>query len=77
MAALLVFTCMVTPYRIAFSEDDLLWICINYTVDLLFFTDIIVIFFTINLIYCASSPKYFGFLSAGETQGVVQGLGGN
>jgi len=46
MAALLVFTCMVTPYRIAFSEDDLLWICINYTVDLLFFTDIIVIFFT-------------------------------
>ena len=46
MAVLLIFTCMVTPYRIAFSEDDALWITINYTVDFLFFCDIIVIFFT-------------------------------
>lgn len=46
MAGLLLFTCMVTPYRIAFSKDDILWTCINYTVDFLFLCDIIVIFFT-------------------------------
>ena len=46
MAGLLLFTCMVTPYRIAFSEDDLVWTFINYSVDLLFFCDIVVIFFT-------------------------------
>ena len=46
MAGLLLFTCMVTPYRIAFSEDDITWTSINYFVDLLFFCDIIVIFFT-------------------------------
>ena len=46
MAGLLLFTCMVTPARIAFSEDDILWTCINYTVDFLFLCDIIVIFFT-------------------------------
>ena len=46
MAGLLLFTCMVTPYRIAFSEDDIAWTFVDYSVDLLFFCDIIVIFFT-------------------------------
>ena len=46
MAGLLLFTCMVTPYRIAFSEDDIVWTIVNYSVDFLFLCDIIVIFFT-------------------------------
>lgn len=42
---LLIFTCVVTPYRIALVEvDDLGWIIANYTIDFLFFVDIILNF---------------------------------
>ena len=42
---ILIMTCIVTPIRIAFYEsDDLKWTIINYTIDGLFFVDIIVSF---------------------------------
>lgn len=42
---ILIMTCIVTPIRIAFYEsDDLKWTVINYTIDGLFFIDIIVSF---------------------------------
>ena len=46
MALVLIFTCAVTPYRIAFSEDTLTWYIINKIVDFLFLVDIFVIFNT-------------------------------
>lgn len=43
----LIFTCMITPYRIAFvDEDDLTWVVINYVVDGLFLIDMILCFLT-------------------------------
>ena len=47
MAFVLIVTCFVTPIRIAFyTKDDLIWVMINYTIDMLFLTDIVVIFNT-------------------------------
>ena len=43
----LIFACIVTPYRIAFVEKDALdWIIINGFVDFLFLMDILIIFNT-------------------------------
>lgn len=43
----LLFTCCVTPARIAFVEqDDEVWTWINNAIDLMFLIDIIIIFFT-------------------------------
>jgi hypothetical protein len=45
MSAILIFSAITTPFRIAFSEtDDLEWTIINYTVDSTFFIDIIICF---------------------------------
>ena len=47
VAIVLILTCFVTPIRIAFySQDELIWVIINYTIDLIFLTDIIIIFNT-------------------------------
>lgn len=47
MAFVLIMTCVVTPIRIAFyKEDELHWIITNYVIDLLFLSDIFVIFNT-------------------------------
>ena len=41
----LIFSCIVTPFRIAFTEkDDIPWIVINFTIDIIFFMDVIVNF---------------------------------
>ena len=41
----LIFTCISTPFRIAFIEkDELPWQIVNYTIDSLFFIDIVFIF---------------------------------
>ncbi len=43
----LIFTCLSTPYRIAFiDKDNLRWIILNYCIDFLFLVDIIFIFNT-------------------------------
>jgi hypothetical protein len=43
----LLFTCLVGPCRLAFTEeDDAIWSVINYTVDFVFLIDIIIIFNT-------------------------------
>ena len=47
MSLVLIFTCAITPYRLAFTEDDTLeWKIINYSVDLIFLIDMILIFNT-------------------------------
>lgn len=49
VSLILIFTCSVTPYRLAFSQDDndpLTWEIINGIVDLCFFADMILIFNT-------------------------------
>jgi hypothetical protein len=44
---ILIFTCAVTPYRLAFFVDeDLEWEIINGVVDLIFFVDMLLIFNT-------------------------------
>ena len=44
---MIVFTAMVTPYRIAFYETDALeWQIIDYIIDILFAVDIVLNFFT-------------------------------
>jgi hypothetical protein len=41
----LIFTCMVTPYRIAFVEvDDDMWSAINVIIDIMFLIDMILSF---------------------------------
>lgn len=41
----LIFTCMVTPYRIAFiDEDDIAWTVTNNAIDFLFLIDMILCF---------------------------------
>ena len=42
----LIVSCIITPYRIAFSEikEPLEWKFVNYLIDLMFFIDILVIF---------------------------------
>ena len=43
----LIFTCMVTPYRIAFvEEDNNLWEFLNLFIDFLFLIDMILCFLT-------------------------------
>lgn len=43
----LLFTCCVTPARIAFVEEDsFLWYNINNAIDLMFLIDMVIIFFT-------------------------------
>lgn len=47
IAVVLIFTAIMTPYRLAFtSTDNLTWITINYIIDGIFFVDIILCFFT-------------------------------
>jgi hypothetical protein len=47
ITALLIYTFIMTPYRLAFSEDDtLLTIIIDEVVDFLFLLDIIIQFFS-------------------------------
>lgn len=45
VTVILIFTCMVTPYRIAFVEkDDDIWSLINMSIDGLFLIDMILCF---------------------------------
>ena len=45
VSLVLIFTCTLTPYRLAFTEDDTLnWKIVNYTVDSLFLIDMLLIF---------------------------------
>jgi len=47
ITVVLIFTCLSTPYRIAFiDKDNTTWIVLNYSIDLLFLVDIIFIFCT-------------------------------
>lgn len=47
MTVVLIFTCVVTPYRIALVENDTIeWSVLNYSIDALFLIDIIIIFNT-------------------------------
>ena len=49
VALVLIFTCCVTPFRLAFSADaneSLEWYIANYTIDFVFFLDIVFIFNT-------------------------------
>ena len=47
ITVVLIFTCCVTPFRIAFIEEDTYtWQVINTVVDFLFLIDIIIIFNT-------------------------------
>lgn len=41
----LIFTCIVTPYRIALVDNDTMgWTVANYCIDFLFLIDILIIF---------------------------------
>ena len=41
----MIFTCAVTPYRLAFTEkDEIEWVIINYSVDIMFLIDMILNF---------------------------------
>ena len=45
LTIILVFTCLVTPYRIAFiEEDDEVWTFLNITIDVMFLIDMILCF---------------------------------
>lgn len=47
VSLVLIFTCAVTPFRLAFYEkEDTTWEVINGVVDLIFFVDMILIFNT-------------------------------
>ena len=47
VSLVLIFTCAVTPFRLAFIEEDTLdWEIINGVTDLIFFIDMILIFNT-------------------------------
>ena len=47
IAIVLVFTAIVTPYRLAFTTNDNLgWLCVNFTIDGIFAIDVILCFFT-------------------------------
>ena len=47
VSLILIFTYAVTPYRLAFyTDEDFEWEVINGIVDLIFFTDMILIFNT-------------------------------
>lgn len=46
---ILLFSCIITPLRLAFDDEDESqgWMIVLYTIDILFFLDIIIIFNTI------------------------------
>ena len=45
VAVILIFTCLVTPYRISLIEkDSTAWKWLNYFIDFSFFVDMIFIF---------------------------------
>ena len=46
MTAVLISSCVITPYRIAFGPivDDPTWTAVSYTIDSLFFIDMLVMF---------------------------------
>lgn len=47
IAVVLIFTAIITPFRLAFSSsDDRTWSVINYVIDITFFLDIILTFFS-------------------------------
>lgn len=47
VSLILIFTCAITPFRLAFTDKDTFeWEIINLTVDLIFFMDMILIFNT-------------------------------
>lgn len=47
VSLVLIFTCAVTPFRLAFiDKDDIDWEIINGVTDLIFFVDMILIFNT-------------------------------
>ena len=49
VSLVLLFTCAVTPFRLAFTkpeEEDMTWEIINGLVDIIFFIDMILIFNT-------------------------------
>lgn len=47
IAIVLIFTAITTPYKLAFSSrDDPVWSGINYVIDITFFLDIILCFFS-------------------------------
>lgn len=47
ISLILIFTCAVTPYRLAFIEEDSTdWVIINYSVDCMFLIDMILCFNT-------------------------------
>lgn len=47
MSLILIFTCCVTPFRLAFTEkDNFEWEITNGVVDLIFFIDMLLIFNT-------------------------------
>jgi len=52
MIVILILTCVISPYRIAFGEPDLGWEIALTIMDLLFLADIIV---TFNLAYYDSN----------------------
>lgn len=68
VSIILIFTCAVTPYRLAFYEEDSLdWEIINGLVDFIFFVDMILIFnsayydedFIMNDNRCVIAVNYF------------------
>lgn len=47
VSIVLIFTCAITPFRLAFYTDDPIgWQIINNTIDMIFFIDMILIFNT-------------------------------
>ena len=47
VSVILIFTCVITPFRLAFVEKDSIeWIWVNYTIDIIFAIDMLIIFNT-------------------------------
>jgi hypothetical protein len=44
IALVLIISCILTPYSIAFDQNSRAWDFLGYTIDVLFFIDIMVIF---------------------------------
>lgn len=43
---ILLFTCCATPYRLAFNKDTIAWVYVDSFIDLCFFIDLIINFFS-------------------------------